>query len=364
MRIVHLLKHAVRGNGSVHVAVDLACAQADRGHEVWFVSARGSYDDLLRAHGVHVHDVTEATSATTALRSLREQLALARRVKPDVLHAHMMSSAALAAVVAPLSGSTLITTMHNSFDGHSWLMRLGRRVIAVSDAERRLLLERGYPARKVVTVLNGTGGSPREDLPFDDIGPLQRPSVMTLCGLHPRKAVNDVIDGFARVATEFPDWHLNIVGWGAERDHLEAQSQRLGIAGSVHFLGTTLTPIPLLEESEIFAHAALADPCPLTVMEARTAGCAVIGTDVGGIPEVLGGGAAGRLVPPKDPDAIAAAMRELMGDPATLAEWRARAKQGSEYFSVQRVADDHDVVYASVARTASRQRRPLSGVAA
>lgn len=354
MRIVHLLKHAVRGNGSVHVAVDLASAQADQGHEVWFASARGSYDDLLRAHGVHVYPVPETTGWRTALQSLRAQLALARAVRPDVLHAHMMSSAVLAAIVAPLTGAVLITTMHNSFDRHSWLMRLGRRVVAVSEAERRLLLSRGYPARKVMTVLNGTGGSPREELPVDDIGPLLRPSVMTLSGLHLRKAVNDVIDGFAQVSAEFSSWHLNIVGWGAELESLKAQAKHLGISDSVHFLGTTLNPVNLLESSEIFAHAALADPCPLTVMEARIAGCAIVGTDVGGITEVLGHGSAGHLVPPKNPAAIAAAFRELMGDPAELARWRAAAKTGSDYFTTARMAAEHDVVYRSVVRRAPR----------
>jgi glycosyltransferase involved in cell wall biosynthesis len=362
MRIFHLLKHAVRGNGSVHVAVDLACAQADRGHEVWVVSARGSYDAILRAHGVHVHDVAEAADLRSAVQSLREQLSLARRVKPDVLHAHMMSSAVLGAVVAKLARATLVTTMHNSFDGHSWLMRLGKRVIAVSYAERRLLLGRGYPSKQVVTVLNGTGGSPRERLPLDNIGPLYQPSIMTLCGLHARKAVNDVIDAFSAVAPEFPEWHLNIVGSGPERENLEAQVRRLGMKSSVHFLGATLTPMPLLRSSDIFVHAALADPCPLAVMEARTAGCAIIGTDVGGIPEVLEFGKAGRLVPPRDPPAIAAELRFLMADSTMRRDWRENARRGSDYFSVSRVAEDHDIVYKSVARSESRKRRSISDI--
>lgn len=354
MRIVHLLKHAVRGNGSVHVAVDLACAQADRGHEVWFASARGSYDDLLASHGVRLRTIPEATGWRTAVSSLWAQIVLARSARPDVLHAHMMSSAVLGSIAARLSGAVLVTTMHNSFDAHSWMMRLGKRVVAVSEAERRLLLSRRYPARKVVTVLNGTGGSPREELPVDDIGPLARPSVMTLSGLHPRKAVNDVIDGFAQVSAEFPDWHLNIVGWGPDRSILEEQVRRLRLDRVVHFLGATLTPIPLLESSEIFATASLADPCPLTVMEARTAGCAIVGTDVGGIPEVLAHGAAGHLVPQKQPAAIAAAFRQLMGDSATLERWRTAAKSGSEYFTVARMAADHDAVYRSAVRRTAR----------
>ena len=355
MKIMHVIKHGVRGNGGVHVAVDLACAQADAGHEVIFASTRGSYDDLLRAHGVDVVDIPEAVSVRAAARSGWALWHAARRARPDVMHAHMMSSAVLAFGVAKLTGSTLVTTMHNSFDEHSSLMRLGKVVVAVSDAERRLLVSRGYPSAQVTTVLNGAGASPREELPLDDIGPVARPCVMTLSGLHKRKAVGDVIDAFARVLPDFGHWHLNIVGWGADRADLEARVAELGVGDSVHFMGSTMTPRPLLEAADIFATATLADPSPLTVSEARAAGCAIVATDVGGIPEILDHGRAGQLVPVHDPEAMATVLRALMGDEATLAEWRGRSEHGSEYFEVGRMAADYLEVYRTVL-----DRRPLA----
>ena len=353
MRIVHLLKHGVRGNGHVHVAVDLACAQADAGHQVVFATARSSFDELLRSHGVEVVDIAEAGGAKGAARAAVALLALVRRVRPDVLHAHMMSSAVIAFAVSKVTGVPMLTTMHNSFEPHSVLMRLGKVVVAVSDAERRLLLSRGYRAKKVVTVVNGADGSPREALDADvGIGPLARPCVMTLCGLHPRKAVHDVVAAFAATRAEFPQWHLNVVGWGAERERLEALADDLGLADSVHFLGSTPRPRPLLAQADVFASASLADPCPLVVSEARGAGCAIVASAVGGVPEVLEHGKAGQLVPPSDPAAMAAAFRRLMADPAELAAWRARAKDGAEYFTVRRMADDYTRVYRSLSRSA------------
>jgi glycosyltransferase involved in cell wall biosynthesis len=345
VRIVHVLKHAVRGNGSVHVAVDLACAQADAGHDVWFASARGSYDDLLRAHGVSVTPIPEPTSVREATRSMFALLRLVRREKIEVIHGHMMSSAVIGRVVAQLSGARLVTTMHNSFDGHSWLMRLGAVTAAVSEAERTLLLSRGFSDRRLVTVINGVGGSAREELPIDDIGELQQPSIMTLCGLHHRKGVNDVISAFALISDEYPAWHLNVVGWGAAQAELQQQAEDLGLAERVHFLGSTLTPWPLLASTRIFATGSLADPCPLTVMEARVAGRAIVGTRVGGIPEVLEDGQAGHLVPPQDPEAMAVAFRELVADPATLLRWQELAEDPAGFFTVRRMADDYDLVY-------------------
>ena len=357
LRIMHLLKHSLRGNGSVHVAVDLACAQADGGHEVYFASGQGSYDELLAAHGVHVVHLPEPSGVRQALRSARAMLAACRRIRPEVMHAHMMSPAVIAFPIAKVVRAVLVTTMHNSFDTHSVLMRVGKVVIAVSDAERRLLLSRGYPEKQVVTVLNGTDGSAREELPIDDIGELRQPAVIALSGLHKRKAVGDVITAFAEVHPSFPQWHLSIVGGGPDRAELEEQVAALALGDSVHFMGSTLTPRPLLDSAAIFATASLADPCPLAVMEARVAGCAVIGTTVGGIPEVLEQGDAGQLVPPNEPPAMAEALRLLMADDDTLATWRARAKQGADYFSVRRVAEDHERVYRSVLRSPTLKTR-------
>jgi glycosyltransferase involved in cell wall biosynthesis len=346
VRILHLLKHGVQGNGHVHVAVDLACSQAGAGHEVSFVSSGGSYDRLLADHGVRVVTIPESGGLRGTSASGLGLLRAAGALRPEIMHAHMMSSAVLGYGVAKLVGATLVTTMHNSFERHSVLMRLGRVVVAVSEAERRLLLSRGYPDRKVVTVVNGANGSPREALPGNGIGPLQRPAVMTLCGLHPRKAVGDVISAFAEVRSDFPEWHLNIVGWGPDRERLESIVAERGLQPAVHFLGSTTSPGPLL-----------------AVAEARAAGCAVVATAVGGVPEVLDHGRAGQLVPPHNPGAMAEAFRTLMSDREVLADWRARAQQGSEYFTVARMAGDYERLYASLLRS-DRGSRLVGALAA
>ncbi len=174
-----------------------------------------------------------------------------------------------------------------------------------------------------------------------------------LSGLHPRKAVHDVITAFASAVAEYPSWHLNIVGWGADQDRLEKLVAELGLDQSVHFLGSTLTPRPLLDQSEIFATATLADPCPLTVGEARAAACAIVATAVGGIPELLDHGAAGLLSPPSDPEAMAMSFRSLMADPANLERWQARARHGAEYLTVRRMSEDYLDVYGALTKNGS-----------
>ena len=290
VRIMHLLKHGVQGNGHVHVAVDLACRQAAAGHQVSFVSSGGSYDRLLTDHGVQVATIPESGGLRGTARSGLGLLRLARASRPDVMHAHMMSSAVLGFGVAKLVGATA---------GHhdAQLLRAALGPDAAGQGRRggqrgrtpAAACRGGTRPRKVVTVVNGADGSPREELPGDGIGPLARPAVMTLSGLHPRKAVGDVIAAFAEVHPQFPDWHLNIVGWGPDRERLESLAAELRHR-SDRFTSSARPPAPrpLLVSSRTSSRP---PPWPIPARwpspRPGPPGCAVVATSVGGVPEVL-----------------------------------------------------------------------------
>ena len=350
MRIVHLIKHCQHSNGNVNVAVDLACGQARKGHDVVFASAGGHYDALLDKYGVRrveIHQGQESSPFRLAANFVA-LLRLCRQFEADVIHAHMMSSAVFGYLASKLTGVPLVTTVHNSFDRHAVLMRLGRTVIAVSNAERDFLIKRGFKPSQVAVVLNGPNGSPREDFGTPTDAVLSTPSITTVCGLHPRKGVHDLLAAFRLLQPEFSDWHFNIIGNGPDRAKLEALAENLGISGSTHFLGSVEAPQPLLRQSQIFVLASYADPCCLVIPEAREAGCAIVATAVGGTPELLGQGDAGQLVEPGHPEQLAEALRGLMRDEDTLRNWRGRAKNGASYFTVDRVVEDYDKVYAAL----------------
>ena len=343
MRVVHLLKHCVRGNGHVHVAVDLACEQAARGHDVVYASGGGTYVELLEQHGVR--HVTVAQTSRGAPAGLAALLRLLGRHRPQIVHAHMMAAAALGYAATRARGGALVTTVHNSFDGHSGLMRLGDRVVAVSDAERRLLLGRGYRADRVTTVHNGPLGSVREALLPDGITAMAQPYAMTLSGLHGRKRVGDAIAAFSAMAGAAPGWTLAIVGEGPDKAMLRALVSQLGLEGRVIFTGSTLNPGPLLRGASIFLNMAEAEPFGLVVAEARAAGCAVVATRAGGMPEVVDDGRAGILVQVGDVTQASAALRKLATDPDELARWRAAAALAPGQFTVGAMAEGYQEVY-------------------
>lgn len=351
LSVLHLANHCERG-GNVHLAVDLACAQSAAGHRVAFASGGGRFVGLLEQNGVrHVRLDQSLRNPARAARAAASLAALCRRQRPDVVHAHMMSGAVLGRLVGTLLGIPLVTTVHNSFDRHSGLMRLGDRIVAVSRAERDLLLARRFPRDRLDVVVNGTMGSVRSGgEPAVPVVRLPRPCIVTMSGLERRKGVHDVIDAFARVAAAAPEWRLVVGGDGPERAALETRATRSGYGDRIVFAGHVEEPRRVLAQGDIFVLASYAEPFGLGILEAREAGCAVIGTEVGGIAEQLGDGRFGVTVPPGRPDLLGRALHRLMTDPRALAEVRGRAGQGLAFYRVERMADEYLGVYEAALR--------------
>lgn len=348
MRIVHVLNQSFRGNGHVAVAVDLACAQARNGHEVVLASAPGDFADVLAAHGVRFYDLDiQSRSPANVLRVVGRFDTLLKDFKPDIVHAHMVAAAVVGRICKLRHKFRLVTTIHNSFDKQAILMGVGDNVVAVSEAVRAQMEKRGIARRKLSVVLNGTiGGGRRPPMPAT-LPELAHPAVITVAGLHPRKGVADLISGFNQCADKFPSAHLYIVGNGPSREDLETQAKALPSASRIIFLGFQDDPRPFLRSADIFVLASHAEPYGLVISEAREAGCAIVGTSVGGIPENLKQGNIGILVPPRDPSAISGALSRLMSDPKEMAAYRAAANENLTELTVDRMNADYEAIYAA-----------------
>jgi glycosyltransferase involved in cell wall biosynthesis len=236
----------------------------------------------------------------------------------------------------------------------AWMLRLAPaltadRVICVSDAVRHHLTPGGLRSGRVVTVHNGI--PPRDPAPLPALagdGPL----VAYVGRLNRWKGYELFVDAVERIAPDFPAARFVLAGDPppGEEWRTPALERRLATAGltrRVELLGFVADGASVCESAEIVAvPSTWPDPLPTVVLEAMRAGCAVVATDGGGVPEMIEDGLSGVLVRPGDADGLAGAIRRLLDDPALAAEMgkRARARVAT-FFSVERMVDDVQSVY-------------------
>ncbi len=347
MRIMHLLNHCGRANGHVNVSVDLACAQSQMGHTVGYCCAEGDFLELLRNAGVQLYRIEQPhRNLPDFLRANWQLFKAIRDFRPDVLHAHMAAQSVLAQPYR-LFRYKLVTTLHNQFDRSAWLMGLAARVVTVSQTGYDAMRRQYVPKGRIRIVQNGSVGSARLP-PFFSPAALAHPAILTVCGMHPRKGIDDLLYAFALLRGTNPDAHLYLAGEGPMLQAYQELAARFGLDTQITFLGFCEDPRQYLFAADIFVLASHADPGPLVIAEARNAGLPIIASNVDGIPAMLDHGEAGILVPPHQPEALAAALRRLLDDPVLLRDYAARAKQGAERFTVERVCGDMEKVYAEL----------------
>jgi len=123
------------------------------------------------------------------------------------------------------------------------------------------------------------------------------------------------VDAFARIRKARPDATLTLAGAGPLERSLRDHVDRLGLSG-ITFRGPVdnAEMADLYDAHDLYLNPTDADNMPISVLECLAAGVPVVSTNVGGIPDLLEHGADGVLVPPRDPDAMAAAVLALLDD--------------------------------------------------
>ncbi len=347
MRIIHILNEVRKiGNGIVNVAVDLACLQAKDGHEVAVISGGGEYEVLLKNFGVKHYLLDQTKKPINIFKAAVGYREIVKEFQPDIVHAHMMTGVVLAKFLRNKDGYGLVSTVHNEFQRESILMGVADQVIAVSKEVADAMARRGISKDKLRIIRNGTLGSPRTcSLQEYSPLPLERPAIATVAGMYKRKGITELIAAFEQIASDFPNVHLYIIGNGPDRDMFEEQASKTAVSSRIHFEGFQPEPQRYLLSSDIFVLASHREPFGLVLSEAREAGCAIVATNVGGIPEVLDNGEAGILVPPQDSNALAGALVKLLSDSDTLCEWKVKANQNLDWLNVARVHQETLAVY-------------------
>src|SRR5450759_3401825 len=337
-KIVHLLPHFDNdGNGIVNIVVDLACAQSAAGHTVSCIGSRsGSYSDLLQSHAV-----TTCVVGRSAL-SLRQLYLLLKNLRPEIVHVHTVPTALMARALQAIFGFRLITTVHNGPRLKNIPLGLGDKIICVSDSIANGMKRLQFADSKIRVVRNGPLGSPRRpNVSLESQNcQLSRPAIVTLGSLHWYKGTQDAISAFAIARKSIPNLSLYILGEGPMKSRLQKQAARVEGNNNIHIKGFIADPRPYLSQADVFILPSHREAFGLSLAEAREAGCAIVGTTVGGIPEVLEGGRSGVLVPANSPKDIARIVIELLSDPIQLATLKRHAATNVHWLRVERMSQE------------------------
>jgi len=219
--------------------------------------------------------------------------------------------------------------------------------------QRRAARWRGRPARLIYNGLNPAFLERLATLPRST-GPrsptIAGPRLIIVGRLEAQKGHATLLAALATVLQQLPTTQLTVVGVGSLQAELLAQSRALGIEAAVHFLGGRDDVPQLLRQSDLFISASNWEGFPTVILEAMAADLPVIATDVGGSRELVQHGVTGYLVPPRDPQALAAAILTLWAEPNTAQQMVATARAQIEPFLFPHIAAQYRALYATLLR--------------
>ncbi len=329
-KVVLYLIGSLPPNGAERVLLDLV-RHLDRARfhpVVCCLHAGGPLVPAFEAAGVKVVVLGKRSRwDVSILKRIRRVIA---EEGPALIHTHLFTADAWGRAAALRAGVPAVSTAHSSDPWRRWhqrladgvLSRLTERVVAVSEGVARSRRERErVPAATLTTIPNGIDLA-RFD-PRRDVGPLRAalglPDGVRTIGivgrLHPAKghpelfeAVRQLLDQGLRVA-------VLAVGEGELRGELEGLARRLDLDGTVRFLGRRDDVPELLNVLDVYVMPSRWEGLPIGLLEAMAAARPIVAAAVGGIPEVITHGETGLLAPPRDPPALAAAVRRCLEAP-------------------------------------------------
>ena len=288
-------------------------------------------------------------------------LTLLRRDRIEVVNIHYPLDSfvwfALCRAIAPIR---LVTSIHGGdmLLGSNELRPLGwgvRKLLRSSDAivapsagyrdEALAALPELLPRTRVIhnaVDLAGLTATAPGSVPADS------PFVLTVAAHNHRKGVDVLLRAFELLAPRHPNLELYLVGDGPLRQTLEAQADAGGFRSRIRFLGQRPPPevMTLLRTCRVFVLPSRSESFGIAALEALGCGAPVVASRVGGIPEFIEDGHHGLLVPPDDPEALAAGICRLLDDPGLARRLgEAGAERVVAEFGAPRVGADYEALF-------------------
>jgi len=353
--VLHTQKVAGISGSEAHL-LQLLPDLRERGWDVRFLMLHedepGAWEfaEALEARRVPLDDIRLRSDVDPL--AFGEVCAYLVRVGPRILHTHLVHSDVYGQLAGSLARIPLrLSTKHgfNEFREGRWFGVADRSVgslthvhIAISKGLAHYLAEtEGFDEESFEIVHYGIAASGSAAAYDGDT-----PRLLCIGRLIPIKGHLVLLRALARARARVPEVTLEIAGRGPLGPALQAYAAELGIADAVRFLGFVSDVERAIEESAIVVVPSIGEGFGMVALEAMERARPVLASSVGGLPEIVGDGETGLVVPPADAEALAEAIVALAGDlPKAAAMGAAGRERALTEFTPERCVSRIEALY-------------------
>ena len=363
MKHILFLVSSMQGGGAERVAALLCNHWVEQGHQVTLMptfSGRGEclypLDKRVRLDYLADRVGTTRQSAWNKLRRLWIMRRIIHKEKPDVV-VSFLSHVNVAAILAGLGSGVPVVVSERTYPPmmplgsgleqlRHWSYPYAAMVVMQTELGQSWLASAVPRARGRVipnpVVYPLPCGEPR--LAPNILVPDGRALLLAVGRLGEEKHFDLVIEAFAQLASDHPQWDLVILGEGQERTALEAQRDRLGLGARIHLPGRVCNLADWYQRASLYVMSSRFEGFPNTLLEAMAHGLPAVSVDCDTGPrDIIRHDVNGRLVPPHEgAEGLACALEELIANPQARQRMAEAAVDVRQRFSMARIAAQWD----------------------
>jgi glycosyltransferase involved in cell wall biosynthesis len=336
LSILHTENSTGWGGQEIRILTE-ARGMLDRGHQVMLLTpASAEILPAAKKMGIPVMSIGIEKKRIGSLLNLRGWVSAHGR-EYDVINSHSSTDSWLSAVACatlskmpPMVRTRHVSTPVNNHFSTRWLYtKATAHIVTTGEALRQQLhRDNGYRLDSMTSVRTGIDLSyytPHDRAKMRlKLGIDERPTMGVLATLRDWKGHRDLLDAFAILRANFPDWRLLIIGDGPERERLNTRIADLDLQNVVRMVGNQENVPEWLSALDLLTLPSYgAEGVPQGIMQGMACGLAVVSTTVGAINEAVQHDETGYVVPPRDPAALATALAKLMRNDALRSQMAA-----------------------------------------